>query len=251
MITTPSRGRARATENFAALFSGGSFGTDGPGSKTYSLHLTGSNVPSGLFALDATDASAVDGDPVGKGDQIVLNINAAGDTVTGSVGATTYFTISIDPVTGIVTFAQSNNLWHPLSGIGNPDDVVTMTLANANLLQVLQAIGEADGDPVSSPINGGTGVFANQDSGVQLVETYPQISTTNLRVSNTDISIVGGTGIYHYNIGTDTNTFADAAHSDFLPITLTGTVGANPITAPTVTWASENALQAVFNVSFS
>src|SRR5262245_33232095 len=251
MITTPSRGRARATENFAALFSGGSFGTDGPGSKTYSLHLTGSNVPSGLFALDATDASAVDGDPVGKGDQIVLNINAAGDTVTGSVGATTYFTISIDAVTGIVTFAQSNNLWHPLAGIGNPDDPATLNLANANLLQVVQTIVDADGDHVSTPINVGQGVFSIQDSGPELVQTYPGISTSNLVVSSPDITTVGGTGIYHYKIGTDANTFADAAHSDFLPITLTGTVGGLAITSPTVTWQSESASTAVFHVSFS
>src|SRR5262249_54406130 len=99
----------------------------------------------------------------GQGAQIVLNINAAGDTVTGSVGLTTYFTIHIDAVTGIVTFAQFNNIWH--ADPNNPDDQATLTLANANLLQVVQTIVDADGDHVSTPINVGTGVFAIQDDG--------------------------------------------------------------------------------------
>src|SRR5262245_7073626 len=158
-------GTPAASENFAALFSGGSFGTDGPGSTTYSLHLTGSNVNSGLFALQPSDVLPVggDGDGIGQGDQIVLNINAAGDTVTGSVGATNYFTIHIDAVTGIVTFAQSNNIWH--GDPNNPDDQANLTLASADLLQVVQTIVDADGDHVSTPINVGTGVFAIQDDG--------------------------------------------------------------------------------------
>ena len=52
--------------------------------------LTGSNVASGLFALDAADTSAADGDGIGQGAQIVLN--QSGNVITGSVGATTYFT---------------------------------------------------------------------------------------------------------------------------------------------------------------
>ena len=40
--------------NFAAVTD---FGSDGPGSATYSLVLTGSNVASGLFALDAADTT--------------------------------------------------------------------------------------------------------------------------------------------------------------------------------------------------
>ena len=47
---------------------------------------------SGLFALDATDTSAVDGDGIGQGAQIVLN--QSGNVITGSAGGTTYFTIT-------------------------------------------------------------------------------------------------------------------------------------------------------------
>ena len=130
------------TANFADNFTGGSFGTDGPGHTSYSLTLTGSNVASGLFALDTTDTSTGDGDGIGQGTQIVLN--QSGDTITGTVGATNYFTISIDPATGVVTFTQSANIWH--SDPSNPDDPATLTLSNASLLQVVQTVTDADGD---------------------------------------------------------------------------------------------------------
>ena len=81
--------------NFAAATD---FGSDGPGSATYSLVLTGSNVASGLFALDAADTTAGDLDGIGQGAQIVLN--QSGNTITGSAGGTNYFTITLNPATG-------------------------------------------------------------------------------------------------------------------------------------------------------
>ena len=47
--------------------------------------------------------------PLGQGAPIVLN--DAGTVITGSVGVTTYFTITLNPATGDVTFTQSN-IWH-------------------------------------------------------------------------------------------------------------------------------------------
>jgi hypothetical protein len=99
-------------------------------------------VVSGLFALDGTD-KVVDGDGYGQGAQIVLN--QAGNVITGSVGATNYFTISIDPATGIVTFTQLNNIWH--SNTGSDDETATLTLANANLLRVIQSVTIATATP--------------------------------------------------------------------------------------------------------
>jgi hypothetical protein len=85
--------------------------------------------------------------------------------ITGSVGGKDYFTISIDSTTGVVTFTQLNNIWNP--NANNPDDPATLTLANANLLQVVQTITDADGDHVSTGLNLGTGVFTIQDDGPQ------------------------------------------------------------------------------------
>ena len=89
--------------NFAAVTD---FGSDGPGSATYSLVLTGSNVASGLFALDAADTTAADLDGIGQGAQIVLN--QSGNAITGSVGAAPTTSRSrINPATGRVTFTAA------------------------------------------------------------------------------------------------------------------------------------------------
>jgi len=241
-VHTLPLGLATVTANFSDNFTGGSFGTDGPGSTVYTLKLTGTNVASGLYALDPTDVTTGDGDGYGQGAQIVLN--QSGDVITGSVGATTYFTISINETTGVVTFTQVNNIWH--SDTSNPDDAATLTLANANLLQVVQTLTDADGDSVTTPIDLGAGVFTIQDSGPSL------LAKTNLVYANVDNGTgdVGGTGIYHYDIGTDSRTVYDSTHSDFLPITLGGTVGSTAITNSTVDWFSESSTTAVFHIAF-
>src|SRR5207248_5926504 len=92
-VHTLPLGLATVTANFSDNFTGGSLGTDGAGSTVYTLKLTGSNVASGLYALDPADTTTGDGDGIGQGTQIVLN--QVGDVITSSVGVTTYFTISI------------------------------------------------------------------------------------------------------------------------------------------------------------
>ncbi|MBB4369438.1 hypothetical protein GGD63_002226, partial [Bradyrhizobium sp. cir1] len=150
-------GRATLTANFADNFTVGSYGTDGPGTTKYTLTLNGSNVASGLYALDPAD---VDPAHPGQGAQIVLN--QSGDTISGTANGVTYFTITINEATGDVTFTQLQNLWHP--NTGNPDDVDNLTLA-ANTLQVVQTITDADGDHVSTPLDLSAGVFTIQDDG--------------------------------------------------------------------------------------
>ena len=156
-------GIVSATGDFSLNFAAPAFGTDGAGSARYALVLTGSNVASGLFALDPADTSSVDGDGIGQGAQIVLN--QSGNAITGSIDAITYFNIQIDPATGVVTFTDNtaNNLWH--SNTGNPDDPQTLTLANANLLQLVQTVTDADGDIDAAAINLGSGVFPIEDDG--------------------------------------------------------------------------------------
>ena len=88
------------------LCGGPDFGSDGPGSATYSLVLTGTNVASGLFALDAADTAAGDLDGIGQGAQIVLN--QAGNVITGSVGRHQLLHDQLNPATVVVTFTQLN-----------------------------------------------------------------------------------------------------------------------------------------------
>ena len=79
-----------------------------------------------------------------QGASIVLNQAAPGADIIGTVGGTEYFRISIDPVTGVVTFSQSLNVWH--ADTTSDDDTSTLTLANAAALQVVQTVTDADGD---------------------------------------------------------------------------------------------------------
>ncbi|HET7804035.1 MAG TPA: DUF5801 repeats-in-toxin domain-containing protein, partial [Pseudolabrys sp.] len=143
-----------ATANLANNFSPPDFGPDGPGGTVFSLVLTGSDVPSGLFALGVSG---------GKGTEIALN--QSGNTITGSADGKTYFTISIDPTTGEVTFASAadTSIWHPIPN--NSNDTATLTLASADLLQVVQTVTDSTGDAASASVDLGTGVFEIRDDG--------------------------------------------------------------------------------------
>ena len=86
----------------------------------------------------------------------------SGNDIIGPIGrASTTSPSSINPATGVVTFADNtaNNLWH--ANTGNPDDPQTLTLANANLLQLVQTVTDADGDSDTAAINLGVGVFTD------------------------------------------------------------------------------------------
>jgi len=140
-------------------------GTDGPGDVSYSLSLSGDDVGSGLYALEQGDTDdGGDGDGFGQGDEIVLN--QTGDTITGSVDGVPYFTISINPDTGAVTFTQleNKNIWH--DDKGNDDDSEALTTKHPSDLQIVQTVTDADGDSDSATINlGGGNVFKIEDDG--------------------------------------------------------------------------------------
>jgi len=131
------------------------------------LGTLGTGVPSGLYALDATDSSDVDGDGIGQGAQIVLN--QAGNTITGSVGLTNYFTITLNPATGEVTFTRLANIWH--GDTTDHDDPETLTTTLASGLQLVQTVTDADGDSDSAALDLGAGVFTIEDDGPDAVVT--------------------------------------------------------------------------------
>ncbi|NVK41427.1 MAG: retention module-containing protein, partial [Oceanospirillaceae bacterium] len=144
--------------NFAASID---YGADGPGDLVYSLVLNGSDVGSGLYAVDNSDTSAVDGDGYGQGAEILLN--QSGNVITGSVGGTDYFTIMVNPDTGVVSFDQLNAIWHGNSA--NPDDVETLTTASAGDLLIRATVTDADGDTDIADVDLGAGVFSVRDDG--------------------------------------------------------------------------------------
>jgi hypothetical protein len=214
-------GIGSATGNFSPNFAAAAFGADGPGSVSYALVLAGTDVASGLFALDAADTTTIDGDGIGQGAQIVLN--QAGNTITGSVGPTNYFTITLNPANGDVTFTQLENIWH--DDTGNPDDPETLTLASALLLRLVQTVIDAEGDTDSASINLGTGVFTIEDDGPAVVVIDPTAAEILLDES---AAPPGGDGIgsatadFSANFSPAPNFGTDGAGSARYALVLTG-----------------------------
>ncbi|WP_339733268.1 retention module-containing protein, partial [uncultured Pseudomonas sp.] len=134
------------------------FGADGAAAgddgTVYNLQLSGADVPSGLFAVDASA-------PLGKGEQIVLN--QLGNVITGSAGGVAYFTLTIDPVSGEVTLELLDNLWH--DDTADADDSEVLALTEGALL-LTQTVTDGDGDSDSASIDlGAAGVFSFEDDG--------------------------------------------------------------------------------------
>ncbi|WP_440998246.1 beta strand repeat-containing protein [Aeromonas hydrophila] len=145
------------------------FGADGAGSIGYSLALTGTNVVSGLYAVDPAAAN-------GQGAAIVLN--QVGNVITGSAGGVDYFTLTINPSTGEVTLALLDNVWH--GDTTNADDSVALTLGQG-VLTLVQTVTDADGDSASAAVDlGANGVFRFEDDGPRagLAEEAPRLGAT-------------------------------------------------------------------------
>ncbi|WAG17242.1 retention module-containing protein [Aeromonas hydrophila] len=161
------------------------FGADGAGSIGYSLALTGTNVASGLYAVDPAAAN-------GQGAAIVLN--QVGNVITGSAGGVDYFTLTINPTTGEVTLALLDNVWH--GDTTNADDSVALTLGQG-VLTLVQTVTDADGDSASASVDlGANGVFRFEDDGPRagLAEEAPRLGAT-VDESLVNLGGVGSDGV--------------------------------------------------------
>ncbi|MGE6225634.1 retention module-containing protein, partial [Aeromonas media] len=162
------------------------FGADGAGNIGYNLALSGSNVASGLYAVDPLAAN-------GQGAQILLN--QVGNVITGSANGVSYFTLTIDPATGAVTLNLLDNVWH--GNTGNHDDSVSLTL-NSGVLTLVQTVTDADGDSAKASIDLGTGgVFRFEDDGptAGLAVEAPSLGSVKVDESLPALGGVGGDGI--------------------------------------------------------
>ncbi|UCM43669.1 retention module-containing protein [Aeromonas dhakensis] len=161
------------------------FGADGAGSIGYSLALSGSNVASGLYAVDPLAAN-------GQGAAIVLN--QVGNVITGSAGGVDYFTLTINPTTGEVTLALLDNVWH--GDTSNADDSVALTVGQG-VLTLVQTVTDADGDRASAAVDlGANSVFRFEDDGPRagLAEEAPSLGAT-VDESLVSLGGVGGDGV--------------------------------------------------------
>ena len=198
------------SKNFSGNFKPVVYGADGPASANslvYSLQLNGSDVESGLYALDPKAAD-------GKGQQILLT--QSGDTIYGKAYGLVYFEISVvasGADAGQVTFTLkgNGNFWH--EDKSNPDDPAILNLAPGDL-RLEQKVTDGDGDDARAYIDLGQGVFSIQDDG-PVANTFPSgqaVDTTgylwNDNPFGTDlgrsveITVEGST--YTWNVGADT-----------------------------------------------
>ncbi|MGL6337489.1 retention module-containing protein, partial [Aeromonas jandaei] len=145
------------------------FGADGQGSIGYSLALSGSDVASGLYAVDPLAAN-------GKG--AAIELNQVDNVITGSAGGVDYFTLTINPTTGEVTLALLDNVWH--GDTTSADDNVALTL-DSGVLTLVQTVTDADGDSARASVDlGANGVFRFEDDGPRagLAEEAPRLGAS-------------------------------------------------------------------------
>ncbi|WP_254924815.1 retention module-containing protein [Aeromonas sp. A35_P] len=154
------------------------FGADGAGSIGYSLALSGSNVASGLYAVDPLAAN-------GQGAAILLN--QVGSVITGSAGGVDYFTLTINPTTGEVTLALVDNVWH--GDTSNADDSVALTVGQG-VLTLVQTVTDADGDRASAAMDlGANSVFRFEDDGPSV--TINGVADGSITLTTQDADTIG------------------------------------------------------------
>ncbi|ABE42269.1 retention module-containing protein [Polaromonas sp. JS666] len=111
---------------------------------------------------------------------------------------------------------------------------------------------EQDKDSFSYTVTDANGNTTTGTILVDIIDDVPVVlDKTDLIYSNSSNPSPGGTGVFDYIIGADSRTTFSSSDSDFSAITLAGMVGATAISTPSVTWASEDSNEAVFDVQFS
>ncbi|WP_421201835.1 DUF5801 repeats-in-toxin domain-containing protein [Aeromonas enteropelogenes] len=190
--------------------------------------LVGMN--SGQFSLDTTPNVM----PSLTSDGVTVTYAFSGNTLTAMAGAATVFTLVVQS-NGSYTFTLLGPLDHPNAN-GDDNELLTLNLTGA--------IRASDGvNPL--PLAG--------DLLIQVEDDVPTIqASTNLVYSNSS-NPGGGTGVFDYSTGADsrgTGPFS-SSDSDFNTIDLTGTVGGRAITSQLVTWVSESASSAIFDIEFN
>jgi T1SS-143 domain-containing protein len=166
-------------------------------------------------------------------DGVAVTYSRIGNTLVAKAGADTVFTLQVES-NGNYTFTLTGPLDHP-GATGNDNEVLTLNLTGA-----LQAS------------NGVSNLLLAGDLLIQVEDDIPAIlATSNLVYSNSN-NPGGAAGIFLYGIGADTRGSGpySASDSDFTSISLSGTVGGTAISSQSVTWVSESATSATFDINF-
>ncbi|WP_461356456.1 DUF5801 repeats-in-toxin domain-containing protein [Bradyrhizobium sp. USDA 4454] len=176
--SAPNAAQTTTSADFSTAFT--SFrGADGA-TISYALAIAGGN---------GTASGLVDSH-TGLADVLVLN----GNTIEGHVGATTgtlAFTITLDPVTGRVTFTEYRAVTQPLGT--DPDHGEGVTLAGG-IVSLTATITDKDGDFQSASLDLGKQLTITDDGpSIELSGTTPalSLSETHLTATALDDNIAG------------------------------------------------------------
>jgi T1SS-143 domain-containing protein len=165
----------------------GDYGTDGAGSVAYALSLVyvsdGSDrntsiepMHSGLYTLGINGA---------QGTNILLSNNAG--VIEGKVGATVYFTISVDSA-GEVTFTQnSSNIWHSNTGDANDASSLSLRAIEGHVdiaIRLTQTVTDADGDTDSAFVD-----LASSDDAANVADFSVLDDGPNAAIDDTEGSV--------------------------------------------------------------
>ncbi|WP_028629719.1 retention module-containing protein [Metapseudomonas resinovorans] len=181
------------------------------------------------FSVTATPQAM----PVLTSDGVAVTYSREGDTLVAKADADTVFTLQVGS-DGSYTFTLLGALDHP-GGAGGDDQILTLNLTGA-----LQASNGSGNLPLAG------------DLLIQVEDDIPTIlAASNLVYSNSS-NPGGATGVFDYSTGADTRGSGpfSATDSDFTSISLSGTVGGSAISSTAVTWVSETASTATFDISF-
>ncbi|MCY1211029.1 repeat domain protein [compost metagenome] len=171
--------------------------------------------------------------PALTSDGVAITYARVGDTLVATAGTDTVFTLKVES-NGNYTFTLLGPLDHP-AGAGGDEQILTLNLTGA--LQASNGSG-------SLPLAG--------DLLIQVEDDVPMILAASNLVYSNDNNPAGASGIFIYNTGADTRGSGpySASDSDFAGISLSGNVGGTAISSTAVTWQSESATSATFDISF-
>jgi T1SS-143 domain-containing protein len=166
-------------------------------------------------------------------DGVAITYSKVGSTLVATAGTDTVFTLQVDS-NGNYTFTLLGALDHP-AGAGGDEQILTLNLTGA-----LQASNGSGNLPLAG------------DLLIQVEDDVPVILAASNLVYSNGSNPGGASGIFVYNTGADTRGSGpfSASDSDFSAISLSGTVGGTAISSTAVTWQTESATSATFDISF-
>lgn len=213
------------TTDFSTFFAH-DFGADGPANTNdvaYNLNLKDPGATGVGTELYARDTNALDG----KGAEILLfaeQDSSGNDIIAGKLDGHTYFTISVNPVTGAVTFSlnptEGYSIWHQVTE--NNDDAFSI-VTDSDQFTLTQTVTDGDGDTAVSFISLGNGSLVIEDDGPTSISTPP------VEATSTDIPNII-TGSFNFSLENQT-TDSKSLNNESGQITITAkgfTSASNP-----------------------